>query len=352
MPKDWLRTSRSRAPDNIAWTKKEKHIFLRDSLETPLTIIEDLLTELKRLDSKPIRTDVHLLESKVYRGMRNITKAKVPASSTLRRTRATSLRSSSRKPPPRLFHRRSSGMWGGADGAVPTPVSGVRRSDLQLQLHSHAHHLNGNGNGVKRSGTAHDSVVDRATSLLMHFDACTPSSHASHSPHACVNSSPALPHQREHLAQTGLGDREPIMCLAAWFEFVLADPADVLPRDNIPIEDVKKKTKRRKEMSGKLGKEMNSWRDDTTRRPMHYSTVRTALQLSTWPETLPSYELRPLPLSLECSALLVQLEIEEKHIRLCASASRTSDSVVAFAFASVYSRASKSAAARSGFQIW
>ncbi|KAF7352464.1 hypothetical protein MVEN_01211300 [Mycena venus] len=88
---------------------------------------------------------------------------------------------------------------------------------------------------------------------------------------------------------------------------------------NIPMEDVKKETKTRKQISGKLGKEMNDRRDDGR----HYNETvsalqRTALQLSTRPETLPLYELRLLPLSLERSALLVQLETEEKHALDCA----------------------------------
>ncbi|KAK7054130.1 hypothetical protein R3P38DRAFT_2683820 [Favolaschia claudopus] len=87
----------------------------------------------------------------------------------------------------------------------------------------------------------------------------------------------------------------------------------------IPMEDVKKDTKKRKDISGKLGKEMNDRRDDGR----HYNETvsalqRTAMQLSSRPETLPLYELRLLPLSLERSALLVQLEIEEKHALDCA----------------------------------
>ncbi|KAJ7437816.1 hypothetical protein B0H11DRAFT_2255073 [Mycena galericulata] len=87
----------------------------------------------------------------------------------------------------------------------------------------------------------------------------------------------------------------------------------------IPMEEVKKEPKKRKELSGKLGKEMNDRRDDGR----HYNETvsalqRTAMQLSTRPETLPLYELRLLPLSLERSALLVQLETEEKHAIDCA----------------------------------
>ncbi|KAJ7698719.1 hypothetical protein B0H17DRAFT_1259302 [Mycena rosella] len=77
--------------DNIMWAKTEKRIFLKHSLETcptsihldlhhycpALIIIESLLTELKRLEDKLILTEVHLLESKVYRSVGNVTKAKV-----------------------------------------------------------------------------------------------------------------------------------------------------------------------------------------------------------------------------------------------------------------------------------
>jgi 26S proteasome regulatory subunit N6 len=42
-----------------------------------LARIDALLTELKRLDDKMILTEVHLLESRVYRGIGNLSKAKV-----------------------------------------------------------------------------------------------------------------------------------------------------------------------------------------------------------------------------------------------------------------------------------
>lgn len=77
--------------DNITWAKQEKRIFLKQSLETrlvaldlstqsyrpALALIDDLLRELKRLDDKLILTEVHLLESRVYRGIGNFPKAKV-----------------------------------------------------------------------------------------------------------------------------------------------------------------------------------------------------------------------------------------------------------------------------------
>lgn len=40
-------------------------------------MIDSLLTELKRLDDKMVLTEVHLLESRVYRGIGNLPKAKV-----------------------------------------------------------------------------------------------------------------------------------------------------------------------------------------------------------------------------------------------------------------------------------
>ncbi|KAJ7334664.1 hypothetical protein DFH08DRAFT_784698 [Mycena albidolilacea] len=155
--------------DNIAWAKKEKRIFLKHSLETrlasihldlhhyrpALAIIEGLLTELKRLDDKLILTEVHLLESKVYRGVGNVTKAKAALTSS--RTSAASIYT----PPPlqsaldiqsgilhaeekdyktaysyffEAFEAQASAASfapparkegaEGADGAVPTPVTG------------------------------------------------------------------------------------------------------------------------------------------------------------------------------------------------------------------------------------
>jgi 26S proteasome regulatory subunit N6 len=48
-----------------------------------LALIETLLTELRRLDDKMILTEVHLLESRVYRGIGNLAKAKVSVSHTI-----------------------------------------------------------------------------------------------------------------------------------------------------------------------------------------------------------------------------------------------------------------------------
>ncbi|KAI0782255.1 PCI-domain-containing protein [Abortiporus biennis] len=89
--------------DNISWAKAEKRIFLKHSLETrlvglqletqqfksALALIETLLTELKRLDDKMILTEVHLLESRVYRGIGNLAKSK--AALTSARTAANSI---------------------------------------------------------------------------------------------------------------------------------------------------------------------------------------------------------------------------------------------------------------------
>ncbi|KAG6873411.1 hypothetical protein C0995_015836 [Termitomyces sp. Mi166 len=88
---------------NIAWAKSEKRVFLKHSLETrlvalhleagqfkeALSMIEGLLAELKRLDDKMILTEVHLLESRVYRGVGNMAKAK--AALTSARTAANAI---------------------------------------------------------------------------------------------------------------------------------------------------------------------------------------------------------------------------------------------------------------------
>ncbi|EIN06974.1 PCI-domain-containing protein, partial [Punctularia strigosozonata HHB-11173 SS5] len=89
--------------DNVEWAKQEKRIFLKQSLETrliglqletnqfkpALSLIDNLLTELKRLDDKMILTEVHLLESRVYRGIGNFAKSK--AALTSARTAANSI---------------------------------------------------------------------------------------------------------------------------------------------------------------------------------------------------------------------------------------------------------------------
>jgi hypothetical protein len=56
-----------------------------------LALIETLLTELRRLDDKMILTEVHLLESRVYRGVGNLAKAKVRAFRVTSLTILTSL---------------------------------------------------------------------------------------------------------------------------------------------------------------------------------------------------------------------------------------------------------------------
>lgn len=89
--------------ENIEWARTEKRIFLKHSLETrlvwiqlqthqykaALALIDNLLTELKRLDDKLILTEVHLLESRVYRGIGNMPKSK--AALTSARTAANSI---------------------------------------------------------------------------------------------------------------------------------------------------------------------------------------------------------------------------------------------------------------------
>lgn len=79
--------------DVIAWCKLEKRTFLRQRIEAKLAalylqkgepvramgLIDELLTELRRLDDKQMLTEVHLTESRVYHALQNIPKCKVYA---------------------------------------------------------------------------------------------------------------------------------------------------------------------------------------------------------------------------------------------------------------------------------
>ncbi|KAL7280330.1 hypothetical protein ACG7TL_005247 [Trametes sanguinea] len=76
-----------------------------------------------------------------------------------------------------------------------------------------------------------------------------------------------------------------------------------------------KKDKRRKEVIGKISKEMADRRDEIGR---HYAETISdlhsiSIQLSTRPETLPAYNLRLYPLSLERGALLSSIAFQERH---------------------------------------
>ncbi|CAE6432419.1 unnamed protein product [Rhizoctonia solani] len=76
--------------ENIAWARTERRVFLRQNLEArlvgvyldgekyrpALALIESLLTELRRLDDKLVLAEVHLLESRVFRGIGNMPKSK------------------------------------------------------------------------------------------------------------------------------------------------------------------------------------------------------------------------------------------------------------------------------------
>ena len=111
----------------------------------------------------------------------------------------------------------------------------------------------------------------------------------------------------------------------------------VIPHVTGANVDDGKKDRRRKEIVGRLGKEMNDRRDECV-SPLTSSLSHAcsnevasvppsgrqyaesisalhsvAMQLAARPETLPSYTLRLYPLSLERSALLAQLAVEERN---------------------------------------
>ncbi|KAI9315562.1 hypothetical protein BX666DRAFT_2028460 [Dichotomocladium elegans] len=89
--------------ETIDWSVQEKRIFLKQSLETrlvalyldnkmyheSLTLISQLLKELKRLDDKMVLVEVQLLESRVCHALRNLPKSR--AALTSARTSANAI---------------------------------------------------------------------------------------------------------------------------------------------------------------------------------------------------------------------------------------------------------------------
>lgn len=87
----------------VQWAAQEKRVFLKQALETrligllleeqhfqeALSLIQTLLSELKKLDDKNALLEVHLLESKVYYAIKNLAKSK--AALTAARTVANSV---------------------------------------------------------------------------------------------------------------------------------------------------------------------------------------------------------------------------------------------------------------------
>ncbi|TDL23761.1 hypothetical protein BD410DRAFT_838768 [Rickenella mellea] len=89
--------------------------------------------------------------------------------------------------------------------------------------------------------------------------------------------------------------------------------ATTLGSSSRPHAEDNKKDRKRREIAGKLGKEMSDRRDERQLAEMASSQHSIAIQLSTRPQTLPAYNLRLYPVTLERSALLAQLAAEEEY---------------------------------------
>jgi len=87
----------------IGWCQAEKRTFLRQRVEAKLasvlfqqdkygealTLVDNLLVELKKLDDKQLLVEVHLVESKIHHGLRGVAKSK--AALTASRTNANAI---------------------------------------------------------------------------------------------------------------------------------------------------------------------------------------------------------------------------------------------------------------------
>ncbi|GBE86630.1 hypothetical protein SCP_0905090 [Sparassis crispa] len=121
----------------------------------------------------------------------------------------------------------------------------------------------------------------------------------------------ALPYSSTHKARSGTNAEVIETTGTAHRHQAVAGPS----RTHGSQTEDQKRERKKKEIVGKLGKEMSDRRDDAGR---HYAEIiselhSTSLQLSTRPETLPAYNLRLYPLTLERSALLASLVLQERH---------------------------------------
>jgi 26S proteasome regulatory subunit N6 len=76
----------------------ERSYLDTNQFKPALVLIDTLLTELKRLDDKMVLTEVHLLESRVYRGVGNFAKSKVNTSQSPRHIALTRLKQTAHRP--------------------------------------------------------------------------------------------------------------------------------------------------------------------------------------------------------------------------------------------------------------
>jgi len=76
-----------------------------------------------------------------------------------------------------------------------------------------------------------------------------------------------------------------------------------------------KRDRKRKEVASRLSREMSDRRDETGKHHAENIAILTStvMQLATRPETSPAYNIRLYPLTIERSALIAQISMEEKR---------------------------------------
>lgn len=72
----WAKTSKRTFLRQRVEAKLASILFLLDQFAPALALINNLLTELKKLDDKQLLVETHLVESRIHHGLRNIPKAK------------------------------------------------------------------------------------------------------------------------------------------------------------------------------------------------------------------------------------------------------------------------------------
>ncbi|TFY66295.1 hypothetical protein EVG20_g4800 [Dentipellis fragilis] len=130
-------------------------------------------------------------------------------------------------------------------------------------------------------------------------------------PYASTHKARASNNADIHPADMSMGYHHSSLSATHHSSSMIAGPSS---RVHGPNADEAKKEKRRKEIAGRMGKEMSDRQVHTRHYAESISSLHSmSLQLAARPESQPAYTVRLYPLSIERAALLAQLAVEEKN---------------------------------------